>query len=90
MKKICHISGTTLPGGGPEHIYQLLKRLNLNEWEVIICTSNDGSYWDKFNSLKISTSDLPLRHLSLFTAFKPFYYFEKRKTGFGSYTWQGT
>ena len=70
MKKICHISGTTLPGGGPEHIYQLLKRLNRNEWEIIICTSNDGSYWDKFNSLKVLTYNLPLRQLSLFIAFK--------------------
>jgi len=70
MKKICHISGTTLPGGGPEHIYQLLKRLNRNEWEVIICTSNDGSYWNKFNSLKVLTYNLPLRQLSLFIAFK--------------------
>ena len=70
MKKVCHISGTTLPGGGPEHIYQLLKRMNLNEWEVIICTSNDGSYWNKFNSLKVLTYNLPLRQLSLFIAFK--------------------
>ena len=70
MKKICHISGTTLPGGGPEHIYQLLKRLNRNEWEIIICTSNDGSYWDKFNSLKVLTYNLALRQLSLFSALK--------------------
>ena len=70
MKKICHISGTTLPGGGPEHIYQLLKRLNRNEWEIIICTSNDGSYWDKFNSLKVLTYNLALRELSLFAVFK--------------------
>ena len=70
MKKVCHISGTTLLGGGPEHIYQLLKRLNRNEWEIIICTSNDGSYWDKFNSLKVLTYNLPLRELSLFIAFK--------------------
>ena len=70
MKKICHISGTTLPGGGPEHIYQLLKRLNRNEWEIIICTSNDGSYWDKFNSLKVLAYNLPLRQLSLFVVFK--------------------
>jgi glycosyltransferase involved in cell wall biosynthesis len=79
MKKICHISGTTLPGGGPEHIYQLLKRLNRNEWEVIICTSNDGSYWDKFNSLKVLTCDLSLRQLSLFTAFKLFAILRKEK-----------
>jgi len=48
----------------------LLKRMNLNEWEVIICTSSDGSYWEKFNSLKVSTRDLPLRQLSLLTTFK--------------------
>ncbi len=79
MKKICHISGTTLPGGGPEHIYQLLKRLNRNEWEIIICTSNDGSYWDKFNSLKVLAYNLPLRQLSLFTAFKLFAILRKEK-----------
>ena len=79
MKKICHISGTTLPGGGPEHIYQLLKRLNRNEWEVIICTSNDGSYWDKFNSLKVLTYNLPLRQISLYTAFKLFSFLRKAK-----------
>jgi len=70
MKKICHISGTTLPGGGPEHIYQLLRRLNKNEWEVIACTTKDGYYWEKFNSLGINTYNLTLRQLSLFTPFK--------------------
>ena len=79
MKKICHISGTTLPGGGPEHIYQLLKRLNRNEWDVIICTSNDGSYWGKFNSLKITACDLPLRQLSLVTASRLFSILRKEK-----------
>jgi len=72
MKKICHVSGTTLPGGGPEHIYQLLKRLNRSQWEVIICTSQDGSYWEKFNSLGIKTYNLVLRKLSLTTPFKLF------------------
>ncbi len=59
-----------MPGGGPEHIYQLLKRLNRNEWEIIICTSDDGSYWEKFNSLKVLTYNLALRQLSLFSALK--------------------
>lgn len=72
MKKIFHISGTTIPGGGPEHIFQLLKRLNQNEWETIICTSKDGPYWNKFNSLGIKTYNLALRVLSLKTSFKLF------------------
>jgi len=70
MKKICHISGTTLPGGGPEHIYQLIKRLSRNHWDVIICTTKDGYYWEKFKSLKVSIYNLTLRQLSLFTPFK--------------------
>ena len=72
MKKICHISGTTLPGGGPEHIYQLIKRLNRNQWDIIICTTKDGYYWEKFNSLSIATYNLTLRQLSLITPFKLF------------------
>ena len=79
MKKIFHISGTTIPGGGPEHIFQLLKRLNRNEWKIIICTSKDGPYWEKFNSLGIKTYNLALRILSLKTSFKLFLILRKEK-----------
>ena len=79
MKKILHISGTTIAGGGPEHIFQLLKRLNQNEWEIIICTLNDGLYWKKFNSLGIKTYNLTLRILSLKTAYKLFLIIRKEK-----------
>jgi glycosyltransferase involved in cell wall biosynthesis len=79
MKKIFHISGTTIPGGGPEHIFQLLKRLNQNEWEIVICTLSDGLYWKKFNLLGIKTYNLPLRILSLKTACKLFLILRKEK-----------
>ena len=79
MKKICHISGTTIPGGGPEHIYQLIKRLNKNEWEVILCTSRDGSYWEKFNSIGVKAYNLILRKISLNTAFQLYSILRKEK-----------
>jgi glycosyltransferase involved in cell wall biosynthesis len=79
MKKIFHINGTTIPGGGPEHIFQLLKRLNQNEWKIVICTLKDGLYWKKFNSLGIKTYNLPLRTLSLKTACKLFLILKKEK-----------
>jgi glycosyltransferase involved in cell wall biosynthesis len=79
MKKIFHISGTTLAGGGPEHIFQLLNRLNQNDWEIVICTLNDGLYWKKFNSLGIKTYNLSLRILSLKTACKLFLILRKEK-----------
>ena len=79
MKKICHIGGTTLPGGGPEHVYQLSKRLNRSEWDIIICTLKDGPYWDKFNSIGIKTYNLVLRKLLLSTPFKLFFILKKEK-----------
>ena len=79
MKKICHIGGTTLPGGGPEHVYQLSKRLNRSEWDIIICTLKDGPYWDKFNSIGIKTYNLVFRKLLLSTPFKLFFILKKEK-----------
>jgi len=79
MKKIFHISGTTIPGGGPEHIFQLIKRLNQNEWEVAICTLKDGLYWEKFKSLNIKTYNLALRIISLKTVCKFFLILRKEK-----------
>ena len=72
MKKLAHISGTTLLGGGPEHLYQLIKHINFQEWETVVCTKNDGPYWDKFLSFGIKTHDFAPRELSLFTLFRLF------------------
>jgi glycosyltransferase involved in cell wall biosynthesis len=79
MKKIFYISGTTLPGGGPEHIYQLIKHLNHNEWEFILCTTKDGSYWEKISSLGIKIHNLPLRKPSFSTLLKLFSILHKEK-----------
>ncbi len=63
--KLAIISGTTAPGGGPRHIYSLLEKMDRKEWDVIVCTHNDGSYWDKLIALGIAPYDLVLRKLSL-------------------------
>ena len=68
--KLAIISGTTAPGGGPRHIYSLLENLDRNEWDVVVCTHQDGSYWEKFVSLEIATYDLVLRRVSVSTFFK--------------------
>lgn len=69
-KKLAIISGTTAPGGGPRHIYGLLEKIDRNEWDLMVCTHKDGSYWDKFTALGITPYDLVLRQLSLSTFFK--------------------
>ena len=68
MQKIVYVNGTTLLGGGPEHLYQLVKQLNPQEWEVVVCTRNDGPYWDKFRSLGIKVHDLALSGCSLYAS----------------------
>ena len=79
MQKIVYVNGTTLLGGGPEHLYQLVKQLNPQEWEVVVCTRNDGPYWDKFRSLGIKAHDLTLRELSLFTLFRLFHVLRRER-----------
>jgi glycosyltransferase involved in cell wall biosynthesis len=68
--KLAIISGTTAPGGGPRHIYSLLEKMDCKEWDIIVCTHNDGSYWNKFIALGMTPYDLVLRKLSLPTFFK--------------------
>jgi len=68
--KLAIISGTTAPGGGPRHIYSLLEKMDRKEWDVMVCTHNDGSYWNKLTALGITPYDLVLRKLSLSSFFK--------------------
>ena len=78
-KKIFYINGTTLPGGGPKHIYQLIKQLNKNEWEPSLCTKRNGDFWEKFYSMRIKLYDLSLQKLSPLTLFKLFFILKKEK-----------
>ena len=77
--KLAIISGTTLPGGGPRHIYSLLEKADRKKWDIIICTRKDGSYWDKLIALGITPYDLVLRRLSFFTFFELFKILKKEK-----------
>ena len=77
--KLAIISGTTAPGGGPRHIYSLLEKMDRKEWDIMVCTHNDGSYWNKLVALGITPYDLVLRKLSLSTFFKLFSILRKEK-----------
>ena len=77
--KLAIISGTTLPGGGPRHIYSLLEKMDRKIWDIIVCTRKDGSYWDKLIALGIAPYDLVLRRLSVFTFFELFKILKKEK-----------
>lgn len=78
MINICHISGTTSLGGGPEHLFQLLKHCNKNHFSSIICTRQDGPYWEKFQQLDIPLHPFTLRELSV-SSFVSLYRFLKKE-----------
>ena len=65
MKKICFINGTTVVGGGPLNLLQLLESLDKKEWVPVICSYDDGPYWNKFKNLTTKAYSIPLRKLSL-------------------------
>ena len=77
--KLAIISGTTIPGGGPRHIYSLLEKVDRKKWDIIVCTRKDGSYWDKLIALGITPYNLVLRRLSIFTFFELFKILKKEK-----------
>lgn len=77
--KLAIISGTTLPGGGPRHIYSLLEKMDRKEWDIMVCTHKDGSYWDKLIALGITPYDLVLRQLAFSTFFELFKILRKEK-----------
>ena len=77
--KLAIISGTTLPGGGPRHIYSLLEKMDRTEWDIIVCTCKDGSYWDKLTALGITPYNLVLRQLSFITFIELFKILRKEK-----------
>ena len=77
--KLAVISGTTLPGGGPRHIYSLLEKMDRKEWDIMVCTHKDGSYWDKLIALGITPYDLVLRRLAFLTFFELFKILRKEK-----------
>jgi len=64
MPKIAYLSGTTILGGGPEHLFQILKNLDGQRWTPLVCTWNDGPYWGRFQSLGIPLFPFTLRKLS--------------------------
>ena len=55
---------TTSPGGGPKHVWDLVRHLPRNEFELVIGAPRDGVFFDRFRDLGVEVVEFPLRHLS--------------------------
>jgi glycosyltransferase involved in cell wall biosynthesis len=61
--RVLHLLVTTSPGGGPKHVYDLVRHLPSDEFEVVIAAPRDGVYFDRFRDLGVEIVELPLSRL---------------------------
>src|SRR5262245_55761537 len=68
--RVLHLLVTTSQGGGPKHVFDLVRHLPRDEFEVVVAAPRDGVFFDRFRDLGVTVIELPLsrldvRHLSL-------------------------
>lgn len=65
--KILHLLVTTALGGGPKHVFDLIRRLPRAEFDVLVGAPADGPYFEHLKGLGVEVAVLSLNRLSLRT-----------------------
>jgi len=68
--RVLQLLVTTSPGGGPKHVYDLVRYLPKDQFHVVVAAPRDGVFFDRFRELGVTMVELPLsrlgaRHLPL-------------------------
>ena len=63
--RILQLLVTTSPGGGPKHIFDLVRNLPRDEFEVVVAAPRDGIFFDRFRDLGVTVVELPLSRLGV-------------------------
>jgi glycosyltransferase involved in cell wall biosynthesis len=63
--RVLHLLVTTSPGGGPKHVYDLIRHLPRDEFDVVVAAPRDGIFFDRFRELGVETVELPLGRLGV-------------------------
>ncbi len=53
------------PGGGPKHVYDLVRELPKSEFEVVVGAPRDGIVFERFQALGLRVVEFPRRRLGL-------------------------
>jgi glycosyltransferase involved in cell wall biosynthesis len=61
--RVLHLLVTTSPGGGPKHVFDLVRYLPRDEFEVVVAAPRDGVFFDRFRELGVTMVELPLSRL---------------------------
>jgi glycosyltransferase involved in cell wall biosynthesis len=56
---------TSTPGGGPKHVYDLVRELPKSEFEVVVGAPRDGIFFERFQALGLRVVEFPRRRLGL-------------------------
>jgi glycosyltransferase involved in cell wall biosynthesis len=62
---VLHMLVTTSPGGGPKHVYDLVRHLPEDEFDVVVAAPRDGIFYDRFRELGVTMVELPLSRLGV-------------------------
>jgi glycosyltransferase involved in cell wall biosynthesis len=65
MIRVLHLLVTTSPGGGPKHVYDLVRHLPRDEFEVVVAAPRDGVFFNRFRDLDVTLVELPLSRLGV-------------------------
>jgi glycosyltransferase involved in cell wall biosynthesis len=63
--RVLQLLVTMTVGGGPKHVYDLVRRLPRDEFEVTVAGPRDGIFFERFRQLGVPVVELPLRELGL-------------------------
>jgi glycosyltransferase involved in cell wall biosynthesis len=63
--RVLHLLVTTSPGGGPKHVFDLVRHLPRDEFEVMVAAPRDGVFFERFEELGVPLMELPLGRLGV-------------------------
>jgi glycosyltransferase involved in cell wall biosynthesis len=62
--RVLELLVSTIPGGGPRHVYDLVRHLPRDEFEVVIAAPRDGLVFDRFQALGLEVVERPIPQLN--------------------------
>ncbi len=65
MIRVLELLTTSTPGGGPRQVYDLVRHLPSDEFEVVVGAPRDGPYFARFRDLGLTVAEVGANRLSV-------------------------
>lgn len=63
--RVLQLLVSTSPGGGPRHVYDLVRNLSKSEFEFMVGAPRDGIFFERFKELAIPVTEIPLGRVGI-------------------------